>query len=185
MKRNELIELRELVNKEINRRERIKELLKNNLIQEYLKITNAKFEELDTNNLQEIINQILSTFTITKTNGIYVCIEAYYIGCDICYEDTNYYSRSVDINSSQAEFRIYTDIENGKIFKATSKNENKRIYNYPLFNEFELNNTVLNPYNTSINNNGYNDVKYDFFETAIKDGQAKAKKLILSKYPGL
>ena len=33
--------------------------------------------------------------------------------------------------------------------------------------------------------NGYNEVKYDCFNTAIKEGQAKAKKLVLSKYPRL
>ena len=183
MKRNELIELRELVSNEIKRRERIKDLLKNNLIQEYLRITNTKFEELDDSNIKEILEHILPTFTITKTNGIYVCTSAYYIDCDICYEDTNYYTRSVDINSNQAEFRLYSDIENGKIIKATRRNEAKRIHNYPLFNEIESNNIVLNPYNTRENNNGYDEVKYNFFEKAFNDGQAKAKKLVLSKYP--
>ena len=49
--------------------------------------------------------------------------------------------------------------------------------------EFENENIILNPYNTSNNRNGYDEVKYDFFETALKNGQAKAKKLVLSKYP--
>ena len=185
MKRNELIELRELVSNEIKRRKKIKDLLKNNLILEYLKITNTKFEELDDSNIKEILEHILHTFTITKTNGIYVCTGAYYVDCDICYQDTSYYTRSVDIDSNQSEFRLYSDIENGKIFKSTRSNETKQNHNYPLFKEFEENNIVLNPYNKSENNNGYNDVKYDFFETAIKDGQTKAKKLVLSKYPRL
>ena len=84
MKRNELIELRELVSNEIKRRERIKNLLKNNLIQEYLRITSTEYKDLDESNITEILEQILSSFEITQTNGIYVCTSAYYIDCDIC-----------------------------------------------------------------------------------------------------
>ena len=179
MKRNELIELRELVNNEINRRKRIKELLSNDLIQEYLRITNTKFEELDDSIIKEILEQMLSSFEITKTNGIYVCTSAYYIDCDICYEETNYYSRNVNINSEYAEHRVYTDIESGKTIKGHKEDH----YGRPLMRDFENENIILNPYNTSNNRNGYDEVKFDFFETAIKDGQTKAKKLVLSKYP--
>ena len=49
MKRNELLELRELVAKEIKRRERIKELLDNYLVKEYLEMTKTKKVTLDTN----------------------------------------------------------------------------------------------------------------------------------------
>lgn len=185
MKRNELIELRELVSNEIKRRERIKELLKNNLIQEYLRITNTKFEELDDSNIKEILEHILPTFTITKTNGIYVCTGAYYIDCDICYEETNYYTRNVDINSSNAKFRIYTDIENNKWQKAVRDKEDKIRYNYPFFNEFELNNIVLNPYNTNNDGNGYQEVRLEFFENALEYGQTKSKRKILEKYSRL
>lgn len=52
-----------------------------------------------------------------------------------------------------------------------------------LISTFESERLVLNPYNTSKNSNGYDEVRLDFFETAIKDSQAKARKLVLSKYP--
>ena len=181
MTRNELIELRKIVNNEINRRKRIKELLSNDLIQEYLRITNTKLEELDDSNIKEILEQILSTFTITKTNGIYVCTSAYYIDCDICYEETNYYSRNVNINSEYAEHRVYTDIESGQTIKGHKEDH----YGRPLMRDFENENIILNPYNTSTNRNGYDEVKMDFFKTSIEKGQAKAKKLVLSKYPRL
>ncbi len=183
MTRNELIELRKIVNNEINRRKRIKELLSNDLIQEYLRITNTKLEELDDSNIKEILEQILSTFTITKTNGIYVCTGAYYVDCDIFYQDTSYYTRSADIDSNIAEYRLYTNIENDKRYKAVKDRTIRNWDNNPSFNEFESNNIILNPYNTNVDMNGYNEVKYDFFETALKNGQAKAKKLVLSKYP--
>ena len=181
MKRNELIELRSLVKNEIKRRERIQELLKNELVIEYLKVTKTKPVNLDSNNIKEIISKVLSSFTITKTNGIYVCTSAWYTDYEICYEETNYYSKDVDINSEYAESKIYTDIESGECISA------KRVANSmdirPLISNFERDNIVLNPYNTGNNRNGYDEVKLDFFETALKAGQAKAKKLVLNKYP--
>ena len=185
MTRNELIKLRNLVDQEKQRRERIKELLVNPLLQEYLNITSTDYKELAQCNITEILNQILSTFTITKTNGIYVCTGAYYVDCDICYQDTSYYTRSADIDSNIAEYRLYTNIENDKRYKAVKDKTIRNWDNNPSFNEFESNNIILNPYNTNVDMNGYNEVKYDFFNTAIKDGQAKAKKLVLSKYPRL
>ena len=56
--------------------------------------------------------------------------------------------------------------------------ENNKI----LIKVFEDNNIVLNPYNTNVNSNGYYEVKTDFFINAIKDGQTKSKRLLLSKY---
>ena len=177
MRRDELITLRELVTEEVERRKRIKELLKMDLVKEYLEITKTSPEDLDVNNLPEIINKILETFKITKTNGIYVCTSAYYIDCSITYQDTSYYSRTVDIDSEYADYKIYHDIEDGRMVKANKEN------NKILIKVFEDNNIVLNPYNTNVNSNGYYEVKTDFFINAIKDGQNKSKKLLLSKYP--
>ncbi len=183
MKRNELIKLRKLVNIEIERRKRIKELLEQNLVKEYLKITNSNIKELDENNIQEILNNILKEFSISRTNGIYVCTYAYYLDWNVYYQETNYYSKSTDINSIDADYKIYADIESDKLIKAVKENKNndKR----PLISNFEKENIVLNPYNTHQNNNGFYEVKYNFFNSALKDGQEKAKKLILSKYPRL
>ena len=183
MKRNELIKLRELVNEEVKRRERIKDLLKNELVREYLEITNINPIDLDISDIKEIINQILSSFTIIKTNGIYVCTSAWYIGYHICYEETYYYDEYVEIDSEYAEYRTYTDIESNKAITAVKQEHNR--YGRALIANFEANNTILNPYNTNKNQNGYNEVRMDFFETALIKGQTKAKKLILSKYPKL
>ena len=43
--------------------------------------------------------------------------------------------------------------------------------------DFENENIILNPYNTSNNRNGYDEVKMDFFKTSIEKGQAKVKNL--------
>ena len=181
MNSNELYKLRKLVNKEIERRKRIKKLLENDLIKEYIELTNAKVTKLNSNNIQEILNEIIASFSIAKTNGIYVCTRSYYFDWQVCYEDTNYYSKDVEINSKYAENRTYTDIESGKCIEATK--ELSKYDNRPLIASFEKNNIVLNPYNTWKNKNGYDEVKFLFLKTALKDGQAKAKKLILKKYP--
>ena len=94
MKRNELIKLRELVTKEVERRERIKTLLENELVKEYLELSKIEPNELDSNNIREILNQILNDFTISKTNGIYVCTSASYVDCSICYQDTRYFVKN-------------------------------------------------------------------------------------------
>ncbi len=180
MKAKELNELRSLINKEIERRERVKDLLKDKLVSEYLELTNTSKEELDSENLKEILNEILKTYKITETNGIYVCTSAYYMDCYICYEETNYCTRNVDIDSDQAEYKIYTDIESGNSIKAT-----KGLQSNILIGDFERDHIVLNPCNTNEKMNGYQQVRDDFFINAIKDGQAKSKKLILNKYPRL
>ena len=179
MKRNELIKLRELMAKEIARRDRLKELLNTDLIKEYIELTNTKAKKLDSD--QELLKSILSSFLVTETNEIYVCTRAYLVDWDVCYEDTNYYSRNLAINSPKAETKIYVDIESGKSFTKSKETTNGNPEK--LISTFEQNNIVLNPYNTCDNKNGYHEVRLEFFESALKDGQAKAKKLILKKYP--
>ena len=49
MKTSELNNLRRLVNAEVYRREKIRELLENESVKEYLKIANINIEDLDAN----------------------------------------------------------------------------------------------------------------------------------------
>lgn len=128
--------------------------------------------------------------------------------CKICYEETDYYRLPVPLNDNNTEYQTFRNIETGKIYTSCSddyvKSEfdsNDYKYRFPnkpnmTLNEFclELHNrlltselrqkyTILNPYNSSKNQNGYEEVRKDFFETAITKGQPIAKKFILSKYP--
>jgi inorganic pyrophosphatase/exopolyphosphatase len=179
LQRSELIKLRKLVKEELDKRERIKELLKSDLLSEYLSLTGEEKTSITNETLEDIIERVLKTFKITKTNGIYVCTSAYYVDCKICYEDTEYYTYSVDIDNKFAEYKTYNDIENDRLITAVREKE----YDRPLIKDFERNNIVLNPYNKEANNNGYKEVRNEFFKNAIKYGEAKSKKLILSKYP--
>lgn len=122
----------------------------------------------------ELLRKILEDYKVTNTNNIYVVTRAFHYkyGFEVPFD--SYY----DIGS-----RVYTNIEDKSTVKAWISEQayDKRT----ITSEFEKNNIVLNPYNTSKNNNGYENVRHEFFKNAIKYGQEKAKKLILSKYPRL
>lgn len=173
MKREELISIRNLLNMEVRRRERIKELLQDENVKEYLELTKTEASILDSEDVQDIIQDVLDEFTITESNGIYVCTSASVDDYEIVYQDTNYYSREVPISSPNADHKIYFDIETDKPVRASKKD----------IQDFEKNNIVLNPHDTYINSNGYKEVKMDFISNAIKFGQARSKRMLLAKYP--
>lgn len=148
------------------------------LVKEYLSITNTPWVNLDINDIRGILSDILLNYKVTSTNNIYVVTRAYFLDCTICYQETNYFRSNVPIKSLEAENKIYKNIESESIVVASSLSDS----NMTLISKFESENIVLNPYNTSNNKNGYDDVRLDFFSTSIEQGQAKAKKLILEKY---
>lgn len=180
MTRKELIDLRRLLENEKNRRLRINELLESEDVIEFLKLKGIDEKPVDIEELL-MLRKILEEFEITSTNGIYVCVGTYCTDCYISYEDTNWYTKEVDFDSKEREYRIYQDIEDGRIKKAYFE---QPLYGRPveLAMYFERDNTVLNPYNTNNGSNGYYEVREMFFTTAIKSGQAKAKKLVLGKF---
>ena len=180
MKKEELLKLKELIINETNRRKRINELLDNKLVKEYFELTNKKQDKITEEEL-EILKYILNDFKVTKTNGIYVCTCAIRTDYHICYEETEYYSEYIDINSNKAEKKRYVNIESNEDVIGTIEKEDNR----PLISEFERNNIVLNPYNTSENSNGFYEVKNEFFMNCIKYGNIKSKNMILKKYKRL
>lgn len=180
MTRKELIDLRRLLENEKNRRLRINELLQSEEVIEFLKLKGIEEKPVDIGEWL-ILRKILEKFEITSTNGIYVCTGTYCIDCSICYEETNWYTEDVGFDSNEREYRMYQDIEDGRIKKAYFE---QPLYKRPveLAMYFERDNIVLNPYNTNNGSNGYYEVREMFFTSAIKSGQAKAKKLVLSKF---
>ena len=208
MKREELIKLKKMYNQELERRTRINQLLKEDNVLEYLKLNGINIERMQIEDTWSIIKELLKNIEITETNSILVHTSNYMLECKICYEETDYYRLPVPLNDNNTEYQTFRNIETGKIYTSCSddyvKSEfdsNDYKYRFPnkpnmTLNEFclELHNrlltselrqkyTILNPYNSSKNQNGYEEVRKDFFETAITKGQPIAKKLILSKYP--
>lgn len=210
MKREELIKLKKMYNQELERRTRINQLLKEDNVLEYLKLNGINLERMQIEATWSIIKELLKNIEITETNSILVHTSNYMLECKMCYEETDYYRIAVSFNDNKTEYQTFRNIETGKIYTSCSddyvknefdnnnysyyfpdKNESNitlsefchKFYNRVLTSELRQKYTILNPYNSSKNQNGYEEVRKDFFETAITKGQTSAKKLILSKYP--
>ena len=176
MNKSELIKLNKLVKKEIKKIQLINQYLDNNAVLGYLNLIGECTDKKDLENIREILNEILKDFEVKESNEIYVCTKAY--DQDSC-SPIVYYTRPGDINTP--DYKCYKDIESGEEISTDW------IYG-PNINEFEKRHTVLNPYNSKyndkeINENGYEEVRLDFFEECYRNGQNQAIKKILSKYP--
>lgn len=205
MKKTELIKLKKLLQQEINRRNRINELLANDSIQEFLLLNNLNIQELPSDDKWIVLEELLKEFQITESNGILVCIGSFITECRICYQETDYYESQVSFDSKHIEYQLFEDIETRKVQTAycdsyiqrlveeenkyyprekmtTSEFCHKRYGRY-LTSELKEKYTILNPYNSSKKENGFKEVRKDFFTTAIEKGQPKAKQLVLTKYP--
>lgn len=180
MKPNQLVYLKKALKYEKEKILRINELLQNESVIEFLKLKGIDNQLLFIDEW-EILKKILEDYEFNQTNGVYVCIGAFYEDCNICYQETNYHICSTDIFSKLAEYRVYKDIESGVVRKAFL-NKNSMENFLVLSKQFEQENIVLNPYGTSKNKNGYEEVRETFFVEAIKNGQPKAKQFILNKY---
>lgn len=207
MKKTELIKLKKLLQQEIIKRNKINTLLSNELIQEFKSLTNLNINELQLNDNWSILEEILNNFQITESNGILVCTGSYLVCCNIYYQETEYYAKEESFNNPNIEYQIFEDIETRKMYVAYTEKyikdkieEQKKYYNieditpsefcYKKYGRYLVSDLikkyiVLNPYNSSENRNGFNDVQKDFFITAIEKGQPKAKQLVLNKYPKL
>ena len=208
MKREELVKLKRILNKELERRARSNLLLQEGLVREYLELNGISAERLQVEDIWPILKEILNNFEITDTNGILVYINSYMVESRICYEETDYYTKAVPFDDNDAQWQTFKSIETGKYYKGfiddyirEAYKEAKRYGGYPsmsgmslsefcykrhnccLVSELMQKYTILNPYNSSKNQNGFEEVRKDFFETAITKGQPSAKKLVISKYP--
>lgn len=205
MKNSELIKLKKLLKEEEGRRRRVNELLSNSLIKEFLLLNNLNVDELEAHDKWLILKELLKNMEITESNGILVCTGSYLITCSICYEETDYDVKEVSFDNPYVRYQIFEDIETGKMYTAYADKyvqekmeEESKYYNMLdlnlsdychkkygkyLVSELKDKFIVLNPYNSSKNNNGFEEVQKDFFMEAIEKGQPKAKQLLLSKYP--
>lgn len=204
MKKTELIELKKLLQQEKNRRNRINELLSNDLIQEFLLLNSLNIPELQLDDNWIILKELLKEFQITESNGILVCTGSYLNACNVCYQETEYYIKEVSFDNPYIEYQTFKDIETSKIHTAyTDKHiqylieRENNLYNGTkmtpsefcyskyrncLVSELMNKYIILNPYNSSKNENGFHEVQKDFFITAVENDQSNAKQLVLNRY---
>lgn len=183
MKRSELINLRKMYISELERLKRIKELLNEDQCKELIDLSKLNVDKYRSIDSFKVLQDVLKKIKITETNGIYVCTGTFITDCHVCYEDTTWYTREVSFDSEYAEYRRYSDIENNRMITAYTKPEFFTSYNPKIItSEFESENIVLNPYNSNEKDNGYDEVRNEFFMNCIEVGQAKSKRIILEKY---
>lgn len=176
MRNSELINLRNQVKKEISKRRQINQYLNNEAVLGYLNLIGETTYKKDLQNIREMLVGILKNFEITETNGIYVCTKAY----DEDHQGPLIYYCRPD-SKSIPDYKCYMDIESRKEVST------KMIYG-PSIQDFERSHIVLNPYNASYNDknikdNGYEEVRLDFFEECYHYGQYEAVQKVLRKYP--
>ncbi len=182
MKRTELLELRELVKAEKEKERNVQVTPGTATIQRYLSTINGNLYESEDEELKNILNIVLLTFGITETNGIYVCTSAWYTERKISHPVSAVCLKECKIDYPWAEFKTYVDIESAIPVGAVLDGEVRR--DEPLIEDFERQHIVLNPYNDYERNmNGYSEVRFDYFKTALEQGDEEAVKLVLAKYP--
>ena len=151
----------------------------NRKIERYLELSRENFGEILSTEPWDIIKPYLEHNRIEQTNGIYVCTDYFAVVEKTMYTDSETFSIPFNKFYSCAKLvREYKDIENkvkikSRVFKrdgiATSI--------------FEEENIVINPHNKSEEENGYEEVRREFFNNTLEKGQEEAKKLLLTKYP--
>lgn len=198
MKKSELIKLRKMLKDEVERRNKIKELLSNYSVKEFLNLCKLDAGLYSVDNEWQLVKDLLKNFEIASSNGILVCTGCYCLTRDV-YSNYDYKLSFNEYDDSLVASIDTVDIETGVKYRPYYDKyfENKYGSSYEeTLNDYCFYNhktsteklkkkgyTILNPYNFStIDDNGLNDIRKDFFMTSIKDSQSSAKKLILSKY---
>lgn len=118
MKKTELIKLKRLLQQEKDRRNRLNELLSNNLVQEFMSLNNLDIKELQLDDNWLILKELLKEFEITESNRILVCTGSYLVTCSICYQETDYYVKKVAFDNPYIEYQTFKDIETSKVHTA-------------------------------------------------------------------
>lgn len=180
MKKEELITLQNSVRDEQKKRKRNNELIKNELVQEFIKIHRLGIadESLD---IESILKYVLKHFEIQETNHIYVLTKVYETRIEDYFENFEY-ECIVDFDSIHATHKEYKDIENCESVKAYIDPKNAKITGF-YSKDFEEKYIVLNPNNNKDNNNDYDKVRKEFLLNSLIEGQENAIKKLLKKYP--
>jgi len=155
---------------------RIKELMKDESVKEFLDLTCIDYKIGNTKKMvtNDIIASIYSSYVYrireNETNGLYVYLGTYRYNDEIDIVHGSYDKR-VSYDSIDANYRLYRNIE---------KSSSEQI----LINrcdEFERTHTIINP-KIAFSNKAFYEIQRDFFIRAIKDNQKSATKMILRKY---
>lgn len=183
MTSNDLRKIKTKLEEKIQRRNKLNKYLNDKKIQKFIDLANIKVDKKDVNK-EKLLNEVLNDIIIKNTDNIYICDAAYTLDCIIEQDDKIYYERKVDFGYKDIKYKDYINIESEVstiCYKDESILETSNIDKFLLINDFEKENIVLNPYNIS-GNNGFNEVRLEYFLNALEFGKTKAKSMLLKKY---
>lgn len=186
MTSNDIQKIKERLTAERERIQRLNSSLQDPQVKEYLKLKGIKEKTVYTIDEWQVISEFLKGYETEDPTNIYVCTGATLTECDICYQETNYYERKCSIYDPYLEYREYKNIETGAYVKAYYDIRYVRPYarKYAkLISDFEKDVIVLHPCKTDDPDNGYEQVRKYYFETALKYGEEVAEDMVLRKYP--
>lgn len=159
--------------------EEIKRYKNDPAVQRYIELKNkidkfASQMNLSAKNEATIIGDVIKSNKITNSN-IYVCMATYQDYFVENPETKNFENRyfKVDYNDSNASFREYINIE----LDSTSLDAIK-IVSIEDSHDFESKNVVIISPSNKNNDNYYYEIKYRYFELAIKEGYESAMNYI-------
>ena len=208
MELNELEQLKRQYNNGLERLNRVKELLNTEQVKEFFGLSTSLISEYDSLdeymsiakilaklriNELELMKKILANFKFTSTNNIYVCVGAYFCKVEPAYFELppkETYPHTTYINSNYYICRNYRNLEDERdfyVYRTEEAWENHRIVfgldkpTWPT-SEFEEKHIVLNPYNSDISDNGYEEVRAEFFLDCMTMSQEESKQRLLKKY---
>lgn len=189
MKKEELVKLKILLEEELIRRQRINEILEDNLILEYMKEKNMDITKLEVNDLWVLLKEILKNFKISESNGILAYTGSYFV-CDATYyQEPGYYPVLIKKDDKKnAEYKEFKDIETNKVYRGYNDELIKQECDIPSLEEFchkkyrsYLLSELEKQYTLIYPHHDFEDVQKDFFLTSVEKGQAKARKLVINK----
>lgn len=161
---------------ETERNKRIKILMSDRNVIEFLNLTGLKYDVGSTRKkatndiIESMYYKYLHQIKESETNGIYVYMGTYRYSDEIDIIHGSYDVR-VPYDSIDADYRLYRNIEK------TCK-EKVLIRNCALF---ENTNTIINR-KVAFDDTNFYEIQKDFFIRSIKDSQEAAKRMILRKY---
>lgn len=173
----ELKDLREKYYKEIERREYLKKLVEDEMVQEFLRVSRYNYKNLTEYDKIKLVENLINKKQFQEPNGIYVLTRCAIFTPDYYGED--YWTVDVKFDSDKIHEYTCTNIENFKQQYIVSSHDYRP---GQLLERFREQNIILNPTNSSDNYNNLYEVRKEFVLDSIENDQEHAKKLLLEKY---
>ena len=171
-KRTEILKIGEAI-EEYEQHPAVKKYLE--LLEIYEKNTTGRMQGFDKKTDGNLLYSTLCSIRIDETNNIYVYMGTFERSneCDIVHGPNDY---RVNKDDPKADYRIYRNLE-----LASYQNDYEIEVPIKKCEVFEKEHTVIYPQGTCLYDRYYNQLKDEFFETAISESQEKAVERVLAK----